>query len=858
MKKLLLLILLFAGAVQAQIISIPDPAFKAALLSASPDNNIAWNGTANIKIDVNDDGEIDMAEAAEVITIQFQSDGISDFTGISSFVNLSYFGSYSNTAHTFPLSGMQSLTTINISGNNSSGNTEYIFSDLPALTNFTFIYADATAINISNAPLLKNVGLWDNDLTTLQLIALPALETLTANSNAIFELLISNSPNLIEVNLNSNQLAGIDITAYPLLKKLFLSGNLLTDISAWTNLNNLEELNVTGNQISDIAVSMPALKVLLCGSNDLAALNTAPYPNLRTLSVGANDISSLDLSNNPLIQQLHVSQNPIANLDVSMLEQLISFDGSSILVSELDFSGNPGLTHLNYFDNANLQFINLKNGIVGAYQYNTSAYYNLENLEYICVDEGDVIIYGLLSDPPSVATGSYCNFTPGGDYNTITGKFYFDSDGDGCDATDIVQSFAKATINDGTSTGSSFTDQDGNYVFYTEAGTFDLSAAMENPSIFTVTPATSQITFAAADNSVTTQDFCLTANGVHPDVEVVIIPTLPARPGFEAMYKIVYRNKGNQVNSGSITFNYMDDVMDFTIATPAQASQSTGQLTFNYGNLLPFESRAIEITMQVNAPTDIPAVNIEDVLDFSADITLNGSDAGPNDNSTALNQVVVGSYDPNDKKCIEGDVVGVGMIGEYLHYVINFENTGTDFAQNIIIRDEIDPLKYDINSLQMLYSSHPSDIRVSGTRVECFFKNIYLPIGGHGNILLKIKTLATLAEGDIASNRAAIFFDYNFPVDTNVAQTTFSSLSVGQNELDNVSVYPNPTNGIVNIHAINNIDGVEVYDIQGRILQRNAVGAAAYQLDLSSRQSGVYFLKVLSDNKSVILKTVKY
>ena len=67
------------------------------------------------------------------------------------------------------------------------------------------------------------------------------------------------------------------------------------------------------------------------------------------------------------------------------------------------------------------------------------------------------------------------------------------------------------------------------------------------------------------DNSVATQNFCITANGVHPDLEIVIAPIVPARPGFTVEYKIVYRNKGNQVMSQlyGVNFFYNQNLMSF-------------------------------------------------------------------------------------------------------------------------------------------------------------------------------------------------------------------------------------------------------------------------------------------------------
>ncbi len=63
MKKYLLLLLLASFSVEAQIVNIPDANFKAKLLEASPSNTIAQNASnQNIKIDVNDDGEIQESE----------------------------------------------------------------------------------------------------------------------------------------------------------------------------------------------------------------------------------------------------------------------------------------------------------------------------------------------------------------------------------------------------------------------------------------------------------------------------------------------------------------------------------------------------------------------------------------------------------------------------------------------------------------------------------------------------------------------------------------------------------------------------------------------------------------------------
>jgi hypothetical protein len=97
--------------------------------------------------------------------------------------------------------------------------------------------------------------------------------------------------------------------------------------------------------------------------------------------------------------------------------------------------------------------------------------------------------------------------------------------------------------------GASFLNTAGNYSFYTQAGSFEIAPSIENPTWFNFSPVTATIPFADNNNNTATQDFCISPNGFHPDVEVVISPVFFARPGFDATYQITYRNKGNQTFS---------------------------------------------------------------------------------------------------------------------------------------------------------------------------------------------------------------------------------------------------------------------------------------------------------------------
>src|SRR5215471_16241233 len=79
----------FGVSLQAQIVNIPDANFKAKLLAADTTNNIAKDSNINwIKIDINNDGNIDITEASRVAYLVVADAGISDLTGIEQFSNL--------------------------------------------------------------------------------------------------------------------------------------------------------------------------------------------------------------------------------------------------------------------------------------------------------------------------------------------------------------------------------------------------------------------------------------------------------------------------------------------------------------------------------------------------------------------------------------------------------------------------------------------------------------------------------------------------------------------------------------------------------------------------------------------------
>ncbi|AZA57183.1 T9SS type A sorting domain-containing protein [Chryseobacterium shandongense] len=499
----------------------------------------------------------------------------------------------------------------------------------------------------------------------------------------------------------------------------------------------------------------------------------------------------------------------------------------------------------------------LKNGV-----NETLTVTNSPLLQYVCADDSQTtaIQSSLASQGlTNVNINTYCSFVPGGSYNTITGLVRFDENNNGCDINDEIFEHMKLKISDGI-TGETFVKNNGKYDFYTQAGNFTVTAEPENPALFTVTPATFSTSFPNNNNNVFTQDLCVTKNGNANDLEVVIAPLTNAVPGFDAKYKVMWRNKGNTILSGNVTFTFNDSKMDF-VSSALPSAVSGNQITFNFTNLKPYANTASEVTFNIHPPTHpTNPANAGDQLSFMASLGSVPGDINPADNTFNYQQTVINSFDPNDIVCLQGNTIPAAMIGNYLHYIVNFENSGTAPATNIVVEMDIDPADFDISSLQLQNASHLAYTKVTGNKVEFMMKSANLGSGGHGNILLKMKSKGTLNPGDQLMNRANIYFDYNFPIETNDAITNIAGVLKVEENLNATSaeVYPNPTKGEVNINAESEIKAVEVYDNAGRIIQKQiGINARKTALTIRSENNGVFYLKITTDKGSVMKKVIK-
>ena len=227
------------------------------------------------------------------------------------------------------------------------------------------------------------------------------------------------------------------------------------------------------------------------------------------------------------------------------------------------------------------------------------------------------------------------------------------------------------------------------------------------------------------------------------------------------------------------------------------------------------------------------------------------------------------SCDPNDKSAVP---TGYGPFNTIrsntdLEYKIRFQNTGNDTAFRVLIIDTL-PQVLDATKLEAGVASHPYRLDVyPGGILHFVFDPIALPdsnvneVASHGFVTFRIAQKPDLPDGTEIDNRAAIYFDFNDPVITNVAWHTvgepFVSVKVDDPLVPGVTavLQPNPFHD----RSLLRLEGIEVrqgvltlFDAQGRTVYTRTFQGEQCFIERQGLPAGLYFFRINADGRPVV------
>lgn len=373
----------------------------------------------------------------------------------------------------------------------------------------------------------------------------------------------------------------------------------------------------------------------------------------------------------------------------------------------------------------------------------------------------------------------------------------------------------------------------GNYTIGLPAENMDQFCPANDPQPFTLT--------GLEPNAVV--DFALVSTVPH-DVRITLT-SIAARPGFPTTVRAKVRNM-SFFPSGALAISLNFDPL---LLEPQPAN---GQ--WAHPGLGAFEEATF--IFSANVPPDVGLLG--QVLTYTATVTNTETEQDLGNNTATIGVTITGSYDPNDK---QGWANASGATTQFflaedawIDYLVRFQNTGTDTAFTVVVRDVIDT-RLDLLSLDILDASHPFVPSFGEGRELVFtFNDILLPDsttdlqGSQGFVSFRLKPVAGLLPGDVIPNTAAIYFDFNDPIITNTTEhvvETSTAVAGAMGTTRAIRLVPNPAIDVLHLW----LPGLAASDLSvmttdGRAAQvMGTTNAQGVQLDVQTLSPGMYMVR---------------
>ncbi len=732
------------------------------------------------------------------------------------------------------INGFSGLTSLQ--GGLTIGNNDSV-SNLDGFSNLT----STAYIDIRNNDSITDVDGLSN-LISLEGYLVCSNNKILSNLDGFLGLTQVGGSVFIEENDQLTELSGLsNITAIGGLLKI-KSNDGLTNLDGLSNVTSVNSMEVSYNSMM----------------TDLEGMS-----NLETI------VDYLLIKNNPLL------------LNIKGLYNLTSIGGSLYIFdndSLMEINGFPNLTSIGK------GFYIRDNGVllqVDGLAKLTSIEGNLEvennsNLSACCslipffVDEivgGSISIIG--NDSGCSSESDIFESCVNG---IVKGTHYWDLNDNGTfdEGTDPLLE-GQVTFNPSSSTFFSNHSEDGYTAYISEPGTYDMATQPISGWTLNSTPDSYQIEIGVGDTTITDLNFGFVPAETISSVVGGIVSDLTVCDTW-VEFTFSWQNTGTTILEGDVLVMLDPFVqgIDF-LDCPADEIISPTEFVWTFDSLYPFQT--IHKTILLEMPGIDDGFDLGDELYVAMDVACDEV-AGAASRCALVEYTpeILCSYDPNDK-LVHPDRAGDDnetLFGESLVYTVRFQNMGTWFANDVIVRDTLDP-NLDPRTFRLLGSSHPNilDVTMEEDRYMTFsFEDIMLPsedmdaAGSQGYISYIIEPYPGLDVGTVIENTASIYFDVNPAIVTNTTRNLLTDQLTTSVESphfpEGIKLYPNPASDVVRIEISDNRFLGEnrtfiIHDFLGREVLSGEV-SDVIDIDISDFLDGTYFISIFDVKGSVLAR----
>jgi uncharacterized repeat protein (TIGR01451 family) len=786
--------------------------------------------------------------------------------------------------------GFRKLKRVGGSMTCRQGSSLAIFNEMEEITGRLDIYAPTSATEPVFTGLRNLYGTLNVSISNGERMWLQGFQQLTTCGNITLSgdslLMIPQFENLTTLN-GSFRLDYSKIEKYTGLNKLKIAHggisvafcNSLKVLNICAAIEEAGSLSITGNSLLDTIQGFDLLKNMntLKLSNNTSLRKVSEFPNLTSVtgsltletlgfrelpkfsalkSIGAN-LSLNDMQKLKSLNSFEVLDSISAKLFISRLDSLVSFEGFSLLalVNSVEIISMKSLQSLGDFPNlSSIQSVRINSNPKLS---DCDAYFLCQFLA-TNVTLNNLSIYG---NAPGCNNKFELESGCTGLFPTVKGRVYADLDNNG-QYSSGDKPLANKFIRKTSGLPFTMTKATGHYQALLPYGVTIITSDTTTYPGYLLEPYSYTVNATSTNDTFANRDFRYYPIGPFANLCMSMSVSGAPRPGFSHTYTIEVVNIGSVVTDGVINFSILDPHPDIVIQSADQgATFTTKDAVLEIVQLQPFDKIVFHVIVQINANVSL----LNQVFSVAARAeVLDIQDIEPNNNATGRRLTIVGSYDPNDKTVNQDEFDLDDIAGKKLDlvYQIRFQNTGTYPAEFVVVKDTL-PTWLDMRSFEMLQASHTYTMDFSDPRVLHWrFDSIQLADSAsnepesHGYILFKIRTQGNFTLYDTIQNRCGIYFDFNPPVITNYAKTSFFERVNVDNAANQLSLRlsPNPVQEQLHVQFDAQTTGTyqfTVYASDGtaqlrREVDINQIGAQQIDLNLAPIGAGAKILQVKS------------
>jgi len=324
---------------------------------------------------------------------------------------------------------------------------------------------------------------------------------------------------------------------------------------------------------------------------------------------------------------------------------------------------------------------------------------------------------------------------------------------------------------------------------------------------------------------------------------------------FEVNAKIT--NTSNAVGNGYFLITPSEEIIfDPEINDITSYDEETGTIKIDFSDLLPYFNKDIELTFTAPSADELFNEDINILIEVyqqeNSGIVLVHEDYIP--------LSLLCSYDPNDKLVSSTDKSGnirVNEVDDELIYTIRFQNTGNFYAEDVRITDQISET-LDLSTFRFIDASHELEISLRERELTFMFEDIFLIdsttsfIESQGFVSFGIKPFSYDLDTEF-DNQAYIYFDFNEPIITNIAESIVYDpyVDVDETSFNNLMIFPVPAREKLYLQTKDNIEikHYQIIDVLGQIVLDGHYENESSGINIESLSSGNYVIKVLDKNQ---------